>query len=57
MSGNNCELSNKSIEQLYKVATPSLDDHHVKADNGSVGNLSIVCSHIVLKMSVSGSLW
>ena len=23
-----CELANKNIEQLYKVAKPCLDDHH-----------------------------
>ena len=45
-----CELANKTTEQLYKVATPCLDDHHFKEEeNGSVGELSAVCSQIVLK--------
>ena len=44
-----CELANKTVEQLYKVATPCLDDHHFNGEeNGSVGDLSIVCSRIVL---------
>ena len=45
-----CELANKTTEQLYKVATPCLDDHHFKEEEiGSVGELSTVCSQIVLK--------
>ena len=37
-----CELANKSTQQLYKVSTPCIDDHHFK------GELSQVFSHIVL---------
>ena len=45
-----CELANKTIQQLYKVAAPCLDDHQIKdEENGSVGDLSTVCSQIVLK--------
>ena len=45
-----CELANKTTEQLYKVATQCLDDHQLKEEeNGSVGELSTACSHIVLK--------
>ena len=48
--GRYCELANKTTEQLYKVATPCLDDHHFEEEeNGSVGELSTVCSQIVLK--------
>ena len=43
-----CEFSKKTTRQLYKVATPCLDDHQFKDDNESVGGLSTVCSHIVL---------
>ena len=44
-----CELANKTT-QLYKVSTPSLDDHQSKEDQlGSVGELSNCCSQIVLK--------
>ena len=45
-----CELANKTTEQLFKVATPCMDDHQVKQEEmGSVGELSTVCSQIVLK--------
>ena len=45
-----CELANKTTQQLYKVATPCMDDHQVKEEeNESVGELSTVCSQIVLK--------
>ena len=46
------ELANLTTEQLYKVATPCLDDHHFKEEeeeNVCVGELPTVCSHIVLK--------
>ena len=45
-----CELANKTTQQLYKVATPCADDHHFEEEeNESVGELSTVCSQIVLK--------
>ena len=45
-----CELENKTTQQLYKVATPCIDDHHFKEEKmGSVGALSKVYSQIVLK--------
>ena len=45
-----CELANKTTQQLYKVSTPCIDDHHFKEEETkSVGDLSHVCSHIVLK--------
>ena len=45
-----CELANKRVEQLYKVPNPGLDDHQFKPEElESVGKLSKVCSHIVLK--------
>ena len=45
-----CELANKTTQQLNKVATPCIDDHQFKeAEMGSVGELSQVCSQIVLK--------
>ena len=47
-----CELANKTTEQLYNVATPCMDDHHFREEeSGSVGELSKVCSQIVLKCS------
>ena len=45
-----CELSNKTTQQLNKVSTPCIDDHHFKEEElKSVGELSQVCSQIVLK--------
>ena len=45
-----CELANKTTQQLYKVSTPCTDDHHFKEEElKSVGELSNVCSQIVLK--------
>ena len=45
-----CELANKTTQQLYKVSTPCIDDHHFKEEEmKSVGDLSHVCSEIVLK--------
>ena len=45
-----CELANKTTQQLCKVSTPCIDDHHFKEEEmKSVGELSQECSHIVLK--------
>ena len=45
-----CELANKTIQQLYKVSTLCIDDHHFKEEElKSVGELSNTCSQIVLK--------
>ena len=45
-----CELANKKTEQLYNVSSPCLDDHQIKKKElESVGELSQVCSQIVLK--------
>ena len=45
-----CELANKTTQQLYKVSTPCIDDHQFKEEEiGSVGEMSKVCSQIVLK--------
>ena len=45
-----CELANRTTQQLYKVSTPCIDDHHFKeGEFKSVGELSKVCSQIVLK--------
>ena len=45
-----CELANRTTQQLYKVSTPCIDDHHFKEEElKSVGDLSKVCSQIVLK--------
>ena len=45
-----CELANKTTQQLYKVSTPCIDDHHFKEEETkSVGELSNTCSQTVLK--------
>ena len=45
-----CELANKTTQQLYKVSTPCIDDHHFKKEElETVGELSKMCSPIVLK--------
>ena len=45
-----CELANRTTQQLYKVSTPCIDDHHFKEEElKSLGELSKVCSQIVLK--------
>ena len=45
-----CELANKTTQHLYKVATPCMNDNLFKEkENESVGELSAVCSQIVLK--------
>ena len=45
-----CELANKKVEQLYKVSSPFLDDlQFIQEELESVGDLSEVCSQIVLK--------
>ena len=44
-----CELANKTTQQLFKVSTPCIDDHHFKEEMKSVGELSTTCSQIVQK--------
>ena len=45
-----CELANKTTQQLYKVSTPYIDDHHFKEEEMTyVGELPHVCSQIDLK--------
>ena len=53
-----CELANKTTQQLYKVSTPCIDDHHFKEEElKSVGELSKVCSQIVSEMLIFGTYW
>ena len=52
-----CELANKTTQQLYKVCTPCIDDHHFKEkEMKSVGELSQVCFQIVLKCLYSARI-
>ena len=45
-----CELANRTTQQLCNVSTPCIDDNYFKEEElKSVGELSHVCSQIVLK--------
>ena len=53
-----CELANKTTQQLYKVSTPCIDDHHLKRGRNEI------CRRIVAsmlsncsKMLVLGTDW
>ena len=47
-----CELANRTTEQLHKVSTLCIDDHHYKEEElKSCGDLSKVCSQFVRKCS------
>ena len=53
-----CELANKTTQQLYKVSTPCIDDHHFKEEEmKSVGKLSQVCSQNCSEMPILGKNW
>ena len=53
-----CELANKTTQQLYKVSTPCIDDHHFKEEElKSVIELSQVCSQNCSKMLKFGTNW
>ena len=52
-----CELANRTTQQLYKVSTPCIDDHHFKEEEmKSVGELQHICSQIVLKCLYSARI-
>ena len=43
------KMANKNSEKLYQVSAPCIDDNHFKEEElKTVGELSKVCSHIVL---------
>ena len=47
--GRYCDLGNKNTEQLFRVSTPCVDNHHVREEESeSVEESSNVCSCIVL---------
>ena len=55
-----CEPANETTQQLHKVAAPCMDDHQFQEEeNESVGELSTVCSQIVLTCLylARNSLW
>ena len=53
-----CELANKTTQQLYKVSTPCLDDHHFKKRRIEIGG-KIVTSMLsnCSKMLIRDTYW
>ena len=45
----NCELANRTTQQLHKVEAPCLHDHQPEEKLKSAGEVSKVCAQIVLK--------
>ena len=43
-----CELSNKTTQQLYKVATPCMDDHQFKEEENGI------CRRIIYRLLTKG---
>ena len=55
--GRYCELAKKSIEQLFGVSTPCVDNHQLgEEESESVEESSNVCSCIVLKCLYLGRI-
>ena len=53
-----CELTHKKTKQFFKVSSPCLDDHHFKKEElETVGALSKVCSHIVVRCLDLARIW
>ena len=53
-----CELANKTTQQLYKVSTPCIDDHHFKEEEKkSVGELSKSMLSNCSEMLKLGTYW
>ena len=54
-----CELANKTTQQLYKVSTPWIDDHHFKEEEElkSVGELSKSMLSNCSEMLILGTYW
>ena len=49
-----CELANKTTQQLYKVSTPCIDDHHFKEENWKPWEN---CQNYALKLSSNAYTW
>ena len=53
-----CEFVNKTVEQLYKVETPCMDDHQFRdEENESVGEFIFCLLTNCSDMSFSGPSW
>ena len=53
-----CELANKTTQQLYKVSTPCIDDHHFKEEEmKSVGEIVTRMLPNLSEMPFLGMYW
>ena len=53
-----CELGDETSQQLYKVSTPCIDDHHFKGEElKSVGRIVKSMLSICPEMLVLGAYW
>ena len=53
-----CELANKTTQQLYKVSTPCIDDHHFKEEEmKSVGRIVKSVLSKCSEMLIFGKNW
>ena len=53
-----CELANKTTQQLYKVSTPCIDDHHFKEEElKSVGEFVTSMLSNCSEMLTLGTNW
>ena len=53
-----CELANKTTQQLYKVSTPCIDDHHFKEEEmKSVGEIVTCMLSNCSEMLILGTNW
>ena len=53
-----CELANKTTQQLNKVSTPCIDDHHFKEEElKSAGELSKIMLSNCSEMLILGTYW
>ena len=53
-----CELANKKIQQLYKVSTPCIDDHHFKGEENEICLRIVTCMlSNCSEMLILGTFW
>ena len=52
------ELANKTTQQLFKVSTPCIDDHHLKEEEmKSVGRIVTSVLSNLSEMPIIGTKW
>ena len=53
-----CELANKTTQQLYKVSTPCIDDHHFEEEEEEIrGRIVISMLPNCSEMFILGTNW